>query len=230
MAAGNLLTYAIGDVHGCLDKMLRLLELCDRHRGPRPARYVFLGDYVDRGPDSCDTVAMLIELQRGKPNEVICLCGNHDVMMLNAIASKGEDRLLWLAQGGAQTLESYGVGSSDEVPVDHYVWIGALPVWFDDGLRFFVHAGVNPARGLDEQVPDDLLWIREPFLSSSMDHGRFIVHGHTRLRSVVPDLRSNRVNLDTGAVYGGPLTAAVFDNDQVGPLAFLNDLGGETRL
>ena len=228
MAAGNLITYAIGDVHGCLDKMLRLLELCDRHRGARPARYVFLGDYVDRGPDSCDTVAMLIELQRGKPDDVICLCGNHEVMMLNAIISNGQDRLMWLAQGGSETLDSYGVESTDELPVGHYNWIGALPLWFDDGLRFFVHAGVNPAVELSRQVAEDLLWIREPFLSSEQDHGRLVVHGHTRLRGAVPDFRANRLNLDTGAVYGGPLTAAVFDNDQRGPIAFLNDLGEET--
>src|SRR5712671_2509660 len=98
MGAQNLLTYAIGDVHGCLDKLLRLLEFCDRHRGEMPARYVFLGDYVDRGPDSYGTVLALMQLQRDQPDDVICLCGNHEVMMLGAVTSKAEDRLLWQSQ------------------------------------------------------------------------------------------------------------------------------------
>jgi serine/threonine protein phosphatase 1 len=227
MGAQNLLTYAIGDVHGCREKLWRLLAFCERHRREMPARYVFLGDYVDRGPDSYGTVSTLIQLQRDRPKEVICLCGNHELMMLAAVGPDENNHRLWAAQGGIETLESYGVETAGEVPAEHRDWINSLPLWFDDGLRFFVHAGVNPAVALGEQVPDVVLWIREPFLSSSQDHGRLVVHGHTRLRSVEPDLRSNRLNLDTGAVYGGPLSAAVFDDDQVEPIAFLNDLGEE---
>ena len=222
-----MLTYAIGDVHGCLDKLLRLLDLCDRHRGSRAARYIFLGDYIDRGHDSCGTVSALMNLQRDRPKEVVCLCGNHEQMMLSAAAFGGEESLLWQMQGGAQTLESYGRKFAHELPIEHHAWISSLPMWFDDGRRYFVHAGVNPSVALDQQAPDDLLWIREPFLSSTNDYGRLIVHGHTPLESGVPELRSNRLNLDTAAVFGGPLSAALFDENQTNPILFLNDLGEE---
>src|SRR5258705_9787007 len=144
MAERDFLTYAIGDVHGCLDKLLWLLEFCDRHRGELPARFVFLGDYIDRGPDSCGTVSALMQLQRSRPSEVRCLCGNHETMMLDAVGYERNDRLHWKAQGGAETLESYGVDSADEVPLDHCNWIGSLPLLFYRGLRFFLPAGVNP--------------------------------------------------------------------------------------
>lgn len=92
---------------------------------------------------------------------------------------------------------------------------------YDDGARLFVHAGVNPEKPLDAQGDRDLLWIRQPFLSDGRDYGRLIVHGHTPRLDGQPELRSNRVNLDTGAVYGGPLTAAVFTEGAVRPAAFL---------
>lgn len=91
----------------------------------------------------------------------------------------------------------------------------------DDGLRLFVHAGIDPERPLAEQDDDALLWIREPFLSSTRDHGRLIVHGHCPIFSGVPDLRANRLNIDTAAVYGGPLTAAIFSEDQAMPIEFI---------
>ena len=103
----------------------------------------------------------------------------------------------------------------------HVDWLRALPLSYDDGRRFFVHAGVNPGAPLDAQDDFDLLWIREPFLSHGGDYGRLIVHGHTPLADGIPDLRGNRLNLDTGAVFGGPLTAAVFDDAQTEPIGFL---------
>ena len=93
----------------------------------------------------------------------------------------------------------------------------------DDGRRFFVHAGIDPARPLDRQNRHDLLWMREPFLSDPRDYGRFIVHGHTPIKGGQPDLRVNRVNIDTAAVLGGPLTAAVFDEVQTAPIGFLQE-------
>ena len=120
-----------------------------------------------------------------------------------------------------QTLQSYGVADARELPPQHVDWLRALPLSHDDGRRFFVHAGVDPRRPLDAQREHDLLWIREPFLSDERDYGRLIVHGHTPIRSGGPDLRSNRLDLDTAAGYGGPLTAAVFSDDATMPLQFL---------
>ena len=118
-----------------------------------------------------------------------------------------------------------GIEHPSELPPQHFDWIAALPLAFDDGRRTFVHAGVDPARPLDRQSEHDLVWIREPFLSSARDYGRLIVHGHTPLTSGFPDVRPNRLNIDTAAVYGGPLTAAVFTDDATGPVAFLTDRG-----
>ena len=217
-----MVTYAIGDIHGCLEQLLRLLDRCAQHGGDQPARYVFVGDYIDRGPDSCGVVALLSDLQHKMPGSVICLRGNHEQLLLRALREE-EAVLEWFRNGGGPTLASYGVLRAEELPAKHLAWIASLPTCFDDGLRYFVHAGVNPGRPLDQQNENDQLWIREPFLFDERDYGRLIVHGHTPIEAGMPDLRAHRLNLDTGAVYGGPLTAAIFTDEQVVPIAFLTD-------
>lgn len=218
----NRVTYAIGDVHGCRKRLDRLLQLCLLDAGEREIRLVFIGDYIDRGPDSRGTIERLISLQRERPGAVICLRGNHEVLLLEALAT-GEAAHWLVVNGGNTTLASYGVERLSALPPEHLAWIGALPASFDDGLRFFVHAGVNPDRPLGEQDEHDLVWMREPFLSTPRDYGRLIVHGHTPQRGGDPDVRSWRVNIDTAAVYGGRLTAAIFDDRQRAPLGFITD-------
>jgi serine/threonine protein phosphatase 1 len=213
-------TYAIGDIHGCLDKLRSLLVRCEMHADGRPLAFVFVGDYIDRGPQSSAVIDCLIDLKAQLGKNVVTLMGNHEAMALAAFDGSGPVRL-WLAQGGLATLESYGIAAARELPRAHVDWLRALPLSYDDGRRFFVHAGVDPVTPLDAQDDFDLLWIREPFLSYGGDHGRLIVHGHTPLADGVPELRGNRLNLDTGAVFGGPLTAAVFDDAQTEPIGFL---------
>src|SRR6266511_2978584 len=183
--ATSPLTFAVGDIHGCLDKLQRLLTACEAYAGARPARYVFLGDYIDRGPQSRGVVELLIGRQSARPGTIVCLRGNHEQM---AIDAHGSDRAvpLWLANNGASTLRNYGGRISQE----HLAWLAALPFCHDDGLRFFVH-------------------------------------GHTPLPTGTPDLRRRRLNLDTAAVMGGPLSAAVFEATQAQPLGFLTDEGAE---
>jgi serine/threonine protein phosphatase 1 len=214
------LTYAIGDIHGCLDKLRSLLLRCEMRADGRPMSFVFVGDYIDRGPQSYGVIDCLVDLKAQYGDRVVTLMGNHEAMALAAVDGSGPVRL-WLAQGGLATLESYGIAEPRDLPRAHIDWLGALPLSYDDGRRFFVHAGVNPGAPLTAQDDFDLLWIREPFLSYGGDYGRLIVHGHTPLADGVPDLRGNRLNLDTGAVFGGPLTAAVFDDAQTEPIGFL---------
>jgi serine/threonine protein phosphatase 1 len=146
--------------------------------------------------------------------------GNHEELALAAAAGNAESASHWLRNGGDAALRSYGVADARNLPATHVGWLRALRLSHDDGLRFFVHAGVDPALPLDRQAPHDLRWIREPFLMSERDYGRLIVHGHTPVMTGTPDLRSNRLNIDTGAGWGGPLTAAVFTADESGPIAF----------
>ena len=215
-------TYAVGDVHGCYDRLERLLARCFADGEAATMHLVFVGDYIDRGPDSRAVVQRLIDLQRAMPGRVVCLRGNHEVLMLDALAT-GHVALWQFTNGGAATLASYGVERLSDLPAEHLGWFNGLPVWFDDGLRFYVHAGVDPNRPLDAQREHDLVWIREPFLSTERDFGRLIVHGHTPQRNGQPDMRRWRLNLDTAAVYGGRLTAAVFTGEQRDPIAFLTD-------
>jgi len=221
-----MMTFAVGDVHGCVDKLVGLVAQCLRHAADRPSRFVFIGDYIDRGPDTRAVIEFLMALQRQKGQDLIALRGNHEAMMLKAVHTG--DGALWLLNGAAQTLASYGVADWAGLPAAHVDWIASLPLCFDDGQRYFVHAGINPAVPLDRQTEHDQLWIREPFLSDPRDFGRLIVHGHTPLPSGRPDQRANRLNLDTAAVFGGPLTAAVFTADRSEPVAFL--VSGDERL
>jgi serine/threonine protein phosphatase 1 len=222
----SLLTFAIGDVHGCFDKLRTLLGVCEAVAGGRRARFVLIGDYVDRGPDSRKVLDLLIAQQRDS-DRFICLLGNHEAMLLDAARPDRtvSDVFNWRANGGEQTLESYGVDDESKLPAAHLAWMAALPLHFADGSRLFVHAGIRPGIALEDQTAHDLLWIRDPFLSSPDDHGVFVVHGHTPLRTALPDLRPNRLNLDTGACFGGDLTAALFAGDEARPDLFLNSSG-----
>jgi serine/threonine protein phosphatase 1 len=184
---------------------------------------VFLGDYIDRGPDSRGVLDFLIDLQSRRPDAVTCLCGNHEDMALNAIGDPSQIPQWVIFNGGDKALRSFGVTRPSDVPARYIDWMRSLKTHIDDGVRFFVHAGIDPDRPLDQQSRHDMLWMREPFLSDLRDFGRFIVHGHTPLRSGRPDLRLNRVNVDTAAVLGGPLTAAVFHDNIAAPIGFLQE-------
>lgn len=217
------ITFAIGDIHGCHRALLQLLDLCGTHAAGAAHRFVFIGDYIDRGPDSRSVIATIRTLEEREPGKVICLMGNHEDMLLDAIDSG--DPFNWLINGGAPTLASYDARAPADLPQDDLAWLRALRLSFDDGKRFFAHAGVDPDLALDQQPREALLWIRTPFLRAAQDYGRLIVHGHTPSRDARPEVRPNRINIDTACVYGGVLTAAVFTEDQVAPMQFLTARG-----
>jgi serine/threonine protein phosphatase 1 len=217
--------YAIGDIHGSLGLLRRLVARCEQDADGRPISFVFVGDYLDRGPESRGVIDYLIDLQARLPGDVTTLMGNHEALALAAIEGLADPRF-WLSEGGAATLRSYGVARAHALPREHVDWLRSLRLSHDDGQRLFVHAGVNPEKPLDAQDDMDLLWIREPFLSDARNYGRIIVHGHTPTANGLPDLRTNRVNVDTGAVYCGVLTAAVFAGDEMRPAGFLQAHAG----
>jgi serine/threonine protein phosphatase 1 len=212
--------YAFGDIHGRADLIKEMFTVIDADvaRSPvdRPIE-VFLGDYIDRGPHSGHTLDLLIE--RSRSRETVFLKGNHEAYFLEVLRdpTKLDD---WRQFGGLQTLMSYGVQPSlnpdaaeqidlirtliEVMPGDHLEFIQSLKPSFLCGDFFFVHAGVRPGIPLAEQREADLLWIRNEFLDSKENFGKFIVHGHTPVPE--PDIRPNRINIDTGAYATGNLT------------------------
>jgi serine/threonine protein phosphatase 1 len=214
------LVCAVGDIHGSLAKLRELVERCEKFAAGAPLTFVFLGDYVDRGPDSAGVVRYLMELQSRRGERLVALKGNHEAVVLDVCDGVCAADL-WLSQGGDATLRSYRAARAQDLPETVLRWFRSLPLSYDDGRRFFVHAGVNPQLPLEAQDERDLIWIREPFLSARRDYGRLIVHGHTPLETGQPDLRANRLNLDTGAVFGGPLTAAAFADGRTDPVRII---------
>jgi len=220
------IAYVVGDIHGRLDLLDQLLEQIHRDidgRRPEKALIVFLGDLVDRGPDSARVVERLRSYRREGVRPVFLL-GNHEEVLLRIAA--GEARLIpsWLRFGGAKCLKSYGgdpmtiAVKGDEaaveavravLPSEHLEFLRS----FADTCRFgdylFVHAGIRPGVALDQQTQLDLRWIREPFLTDDTNHGFVVVHGHT-IRPEI-DEWPNRIGIDTGAYSTGVLTALVID-------------------
>jgi serine/threonine protein phosphatase 1 len=212
--------YAIGDIHGCLDKLKRLetLILEDAAGIAGEKLLITLGDYVDRGPSSAQTLNWL---SRPLPPDFrrITLRGNHEEMFLNAIANP-RTATGWLRMGGRETLLSYGIdgdafqGMSAKsqaqvmqglIPSEHVDFIKNCAIMATVGSWVFVHAGIRPGVALDQQKDEDLTWIRDPFLTK--DHGQNVrvVHGHTPVDE--PTITSWHIGIDTGAYAGGPLTA-----------------------
>ncbi|MDP2294757.1 MAG: metallophosphoesterase family protein [Pseudolabrys sp.] len=214
-----MLTFAIGDIHGCFDQLSQLVDRCNQFEKSELRRFVFLGDYIDKGADSQPVVNFLMTLTKEDPSRFIALRGNHEDLLLQAGTNEGMP--LWLINGGGATLRSFGVTSPRELQPEVLDWLRKLPLYNDDGKRFFVHAGIRPGVPLADQSREDLLWIREPFLSSTQQHFRLVIHGHSPTRDRKPDVRENRVNIDTGAFLGGPLTAAIFTDGETMPISFL---------
>lgn len=226
LAAGRRV-YAIGDVHGCADRLAALHAAvgADLDARPCPAPLlVHLGDYIDRGPASAGVIEALLAPPPGLPT--VNLVGNHEAMLLAALASGDRsDAAIWLGNGGAETLASWGIGHRTRprdwalaIPPRHHGFLRGLSLLHREratgGGYVFVHAGLRPGVALERQVRDDLLWMREPFLSSDADFGAVVVHGHTPEEA--PVVRANRIGIDTGAVLGGALTCAVLEADRLG--------------
>lgn len=226
----GLRVYAVGDVHGRVD-LLRALHA----RIAADAAYavpgtrmlaVYLGDYVDRGLHSREVIDLLIE--EPLPGfESVHLRGNHDHEFL-AFLDDPVKGAAWLRYGGDATVYSYGVRVPGDtpaaerlevlrdllraaVPSRHLAFLANLPFTFELGDYLFVHAGIDPDKALERQTPADLLWIRDEFLESEVDFGRIVVHGHSVTER--PEVRENRIGIDTGACYTNALTCVVLEGN-----------------
>lgn len=226
--------YAIGDIHGHLGLLKGVHDLIAADiscHGPAPV--VHLGDLVDRGPDSRGVIDYLSQgIDEGR--DWVVLKGNHDRMFTRFLRNPWErepglrSEFNWLHPrlGGAATLASYGVAKAADRPIDkilaeaqaaipqaHLDFLNSRPAWHQIGLTLFVHAGIRPGIAIADQSETDLVWIREGFLDDPRDHGVLVVHGHTAIDT--PTHYGNRVNIDSSAAYGGPLSAIAIEGRDV---------------
>jgi serine/threonine protein phosphatase 1 len=220
--------YAIGDVHGRADLLREMHQLIHEDAYARQAPrnvVVYLGDYVDRGPASAEVIDILLD-EKLPGFESVHLAGNHEdtlIRFLSDLSVAG----LWLEYGGAPTLYSYGVKPPgmneadllraqgelrDNLPERHLRFLQGLKLTHCEGDWFFVHAGVKPGVPLEAQLPQDALWIRGEFLGCNDDFGKIIVHGHTVTET--PEVRRNRIGIDTGAFMSGCLTSIVLEGER----------------
>jgi serine/threonine protein phosphatase 1 len=238
--------YAIGDIHGRTDLLTLQLAQIEadelRHRCARSI-IVFLGDYIDRGPDSRGTIDLLLACAQMR--EVVNLKGNHETFIRRFLDAPGSLND-WRSLGGLETLVSYGLRPSlnrshsdqerlsqeflEVLPPEHLAFFESLPSSFTCGDFVFVHAGIRPGIALCKQTEDDLLWIRDDFLRHDLPFEKFVVHGHTPVNA--PDVRSNRMNIDTGAFATGRLSCVMIEGRDITPLVDIRDwtAGSSTRV
>lgn len=221
--------YAIGDIHGCYDllnQLIRTIDNDDEERGATDTRLLFLGDYIDRGPDSRAVIELMMKLDIGD-ERVVFLSGNHEEVLLATADGNRRAAALFHKMGGRETLLSYGVTAQDydyadasgivdlvrsNIPTAHLDWLTTLRNSYRAGDYFFAHAGVRPGIPIDDQISSDLRWIRREFLSHPASHGPMVVHGHSVTAAI--DERPNRIGIDTGAYASGCLTALAIEGEE----------------
>jgi serine/threonine protein phosphatase 1 len=195
--------FAVGDIHGCLDKLISLMGIIDID--PKKDTLLFIGDYIDRGTQSKEVVDYLIDLSK-RQNHVVFLKGNHELML--QLYLSGVDRFNFLANGGQATLDSYLKDHSHAevslIPAAHLDFFDNLRLYYETDQYIFVHAGLKANIPLEKQNEWDMLWIRDKFICSDFDFGRCVIFGHTPFRE--PLVLDNKIGIDTGAVYGNKLT------------------------
>lgn len=221
--------YAVGDIHGCLPQLKKLMEMvvadAAKHASKKPV-LVFLGDYIDRGMHSAGVIDYLLsDLPEGMARHF--LRGNHEDMILRFVKGDMATAAVWLQYGGQATLLSYGstpptvitpeyIGGLRElllgiIPPEHLKFFADAKLYLTRGDYCFVHAGIRPNVALDNQTNEDFLWIRKEFLASQADHAKMIVHGHSI--STEPEIHHNRIGIDTGAYATGRLTCLVLQGE-----------------
>lgn len=201
--------YVVGDIHGCLDELARLLESLPLES---PDRLIFLGDYIDRGPNSQGVISYLLERQSRQDLSMIFLKGNHEDMFLSYIGLAGKHGDVFLFNGGGATLSSYGISPLEpavrippRIPAAHLQFLQELRTYYVMEPFLCVHAGIHPQKSLNDQSDEEILWIRDPFIQSAHLLPYTVIFGHTPHRDVLFHL-PYKIGLDTGLVYGNQLS------------------------
>lgn len=206
MTAGDMdqgRIFVIGDIHGYLNKLQELWRKIDPD--PQRDQIVFLGDYVDRGPNSREVVELVLLIKREFPRTV-CLMGNHELMLLDYLTYR-KDPWTFFLNGGVETIHSYELIGDDpesQMPHEHMGFFNSLKLYYETEEYLFVHAGIRHGMPLNQQTLDDLLWIRGDFIDCDKDFGKLVIFGHTPFPR--PLVQQNKIGIDTGAGYGGRLT------------------------
>ncbi len=198
--------FAIGDIHGCISPLDKLMAQLDIDASQDTL--IFVGDYIDRGPDSEGVIDAILDIRKNI-GDVVCLTGNHEDMFLNYCLDRRNENL-YMSNGGMRTLASYGFspeGTEELIlPPSHREFFTGLRTYHETDDYIFVHAGLRPGIPLDRQDREDLMWIRFEFINSPYDFGKTVVYGHTPVSLNKPLIDKNKICIDTGAVYGGKLT------------------------
>ncbi|WP_224816005.1 metallophosphoesterase [Hasllibacter sp. MH4015] len=232
--------YIVGDIHGCVGQLGRLLDAIDgdiSKAGGAPGRVVFVGDYIDRGKDSADVLIFAGQILRDYPDVLVGLMGNHERMLLDFLDDPAGPAKRWLRYGGLQTMASFGVGAGlsadtksmgalldaagdlrDAMGPELVTWLEHLPKSWNSGTLWVVHAGADPDAPMDRQADKALMWGHDAFLKQERTDGQWVAFGHQPFEE--PFAEAGRIAVDTGAVYGGTLTAARVDPD--GMVSFLS--------
>lgn len=211
------MTYVFPDLHGRLDHLHAALKAVHEDGAADGDTMVFLGDYIDRGPESAQLVKRLRELQEAR-ERVICLSGNHEVMMMGGLSEGGEWLTGWLLNGGGTTVTSYTDAQGiidDKAMAEDCAWFASLPTYHEDARRVYVHAGVEAAVELVDQPVQTLHWKRYETLDGRGWMDKHVVHGHDA-DETGPKTIGNRTACDTGAVWTGRYVVSVFDDDKAG--------------
>lgn len=209
-------TIVVGDIHGCYNELKALIEDLEvsGEYNKDTDKLVFLGDYIDRGKDSRLVIEFIRNLQKNNKN-IIALMGNHEDMLLNYY--RGIDNW-WTFNGYNDTLNSYK--GYEEQLKDDIKWIRMLPLYHEDNYFVYVHAGVDVNKPLEEQDKRTLLWTREPFIYAEKEYHKRVIFGHTPTINLIEEYNpvctiTNNIDIDTGCVYGGNLTALIIEDDEI---------------
>jgi serine/threonine protein phosphatase 1 len=204
--------FAIGDIHGCLDELNILLEsLVIKANASKDDIFIFIGDYIDRGPNSAGVIERLLEWEINFPTSIF-LCGNHEQFLIKTLLGNEVSAQSWLKNGAIESLQSWKINLADissletKLPKEHLdFFLDKLERYVISDDFIFVHAGINPSKSIFLQLDETIYWVRDEFIHSDFNFGKRVIFGHTPVEDIL--IQPNKIGIDTGCVYNGSLSA-----------------------